>query len=100
MAGSGMLTLLREHNCLIQAFGKLFLATSEANIYVSDDGGETWIVCEVGLTSTPYQWEAQVGNNLYAASEDILIRSLDKGLTWDYVNLPPDNSGLKFCGAE
>lgn len=87
-------------NSLIVAFGKLFLATSASKIYVSDDGGAAWSVSESVFTSTPYQWIHQIGDQLYAASEDILIRSPDKGLTWDYVNLPSENCGLDFAGAE
>ena len=87
-------------NSLTEAFGKLFLATSASKIYISEDAAASWMVCEDVFTSTPYQWIAQIGERLFAASEDVLIKSSDKGKTWNYVNLPPDNSSLNFAGAE
>lgn len=74
-------------NSLIQAFGKLFLVTSASNIYVSDDVGASWQLSNNALTSTPYQWIKQIGDELFAASEDVLVKSKDQGLTWDYVEL-------------
>jgi len=62
----------------------LLVGTNKSRIYRSDDLGQSWNVVEHVFTSKPYLWLKVVDKRVYAASEDCLIYSDDKGLTWNY----------------
>jgi photosystem II stability/assembly factor-like uncharacterized protein len=67
---------------------KLHVAVSNAGVFRTDDGGETWIGCNEGLGSgQPTEISRLVSNpakpeRLYAATHAGLFRTEDGGATW------------------
>ncbi len=65
---------------------RLLAATSEAGVYRSDDGGQTWTQSSDGLDTNETHWVTFAPNDpsvAYVTTHQGVYRSADAGRTWD-----------------
>ena len=68
--------------------GKVFAATAQSGIRVSDDNGQTWRRSDDGLGSSYVASVVAVGSVLLAGTNEGLYRSTDQGQSWRLANAP------------
>ncbi len=61
------------------------IISSNQGIYMSKDGGKTWILSNTNL-STPLLYDIEVlGDNIYGSNSSGILKSVDEGKTWKYI---------------
>jgi uncharacterized repeat protein (TIGR01451 family) len=91
-----------NHGKLIQS-GNLIFLTYNKKMYRSEDAGETFIELTIpnnGLKNNSFCAYSQTTNHLFANSEEGIIRSNNKGETWETINVAFDVSGKLYAVLE
>ena len=63
-------------------------------LHTSSDGGVTWTSVSVGDEVYMFDGSGETIFATVAYENDVMIRSLDGGRSWDSIELPPDTRGL------
>ena len=63
--------------------GSNVLAATGGGVLFSDDGGNSWVFRNNGLTSCDTKSLAQLGEYVYVSTDENVFRTSDAGLTWE-----------------
>jgi hypothetical protein len=93
----------RDPDCLLASFSRGPGQRVEGRLYRSDDAGRTWAQVGEGFPETTrenidtFQVIFSAGGAAWAAVEDILYRSADRGMSWEAVWQAPEPIALLSC---
>ncbi len=76
--------------------GTIHGTESEAGVYVSQDGGDSWVFHDISPTNYMEFCELEVNDDghVYLGSNDMLKMSTDNGESWEDLNAIPAPSGV------